>query len=106
MHPSGGKRLEIIEEAVPSLSRLAVLLRRPEIGQDGIRNCEPGVRRTNTTFEFGNADELEHAFQAVLRMRPNGLIVIAGPETNFGRKQNHSIRFSEWFPGNFPQRCT
>ena len=49
MRPSNGKRLEILKEAVPSVSRMAVLAASSrDRGRRRIRNCEPRVRRTNT----------------------------------------------------------
>jgi putative tryptophan/tyrosine transport system substrate-binding protein len=86
--PSNGKRLEILKEAVPSVSRIAILA---PWSRDRVRKGFETMRRVfgvqTQRFEFGNADELDHTFQAVLRMRPNGLMVIAGPETNLHRKQ-------------------
>ena len=91
MRPSSGKRLEILKEAVPSVSRMAVLA--PSSRDRGRKEFET-MRRAfvgvqTQIFEFGNADELEHTFQAVLRMRPNGLIVVAGTETNLSPEANH-----------------
>ena len=103
MRPSNGKRLEILKEAVPSVSRMAVLA--PWSRDRGRKEFET-MRRAfgvqTQTFEFGNADEHEHTFQAVLRMRPNGLMVIAGAETNLHRKQIIKFASQNRLPAIYP----
>ena len=104
MHPSNGKRLEILKEAVPSVSRMAVLA--PSSRDRGRKKKFETVSHAfgvqTQTFEFGNADELEHAFQAVLRMRPNGLMVIAGAETNLHQKQIIKFASQNRLPAIYP----
>jgi len=103
MRPSGGKRLEILKEAVPSVSRLAVLLPSSrDRGRMKFKSVSQAFGVQTQTFEFGNADELEHALQAVLRIRPNGLMVVASPETNFHRKKIIKFASQNRLPAIYP----
>jgi putative ABC transport system substrate-binding protein len=103
MRPSSGKRVEILKEAMPSVSRMAVLSPSSrDWGRKGFETVSRSFGVQTQMFEFGNADELDHTFQAVLRMRPNGLMVIAGPETNLHRKQITKFASQNRLPAIYP----
>lgn len=102
MRPSSGKRLEILKEAVPSVSRLAVLAPSKSRDWKKFEHVGHAFGVQIQPFEFGNVDELEHAFQAVLRMRPNGLMVGPGPETNLHRKQIIKFASQNRLPAMYP----
>jgi putative ABC transport system substrate-binding protein len=102
MRPSSGKRLEIFKEAVPSVSRVAVL--GPSSYRVGKKfgSVSHALGVQTQRFDFANADELDHTFQAVLRMRPNGLMVGAGAETNLHRKQITKFASQNRLPAIYP----
>jgi putative tryptophan/tyrosine transport system substrate-binding protein len=76
----GGKRLELLKEAVPGMSRVAVLLNatNPGATPEARREIEDAARALGLTLfriEVRGADELERAFAAIATARPDALIV-------------------------------
>ena len=81
----GGKRLELLKEAVPKLARVAVLYDRAIQGTTReVKEDLPAAARalglTVQPWEVGAADEFDRVFAAMGKERPDGLHVItAGP---------------------------
>ena len=81
----GGKRLELLKEAVPKLSRVAVFYApgSPFIVRD-VKEVLPvaarALRLTLQPWEVRSADDLERAFAALNKQRPDGLYVSGGPQ--------------------------
>jgi putative ABC transport system substrate-binding protein len=81
----GGKRLELLKEAVPKLSRVAVLY-DPAIPQ-GLREVKEllpadarALKLTIQPWEVRAVDDLEKVFAALNKQRPDGLYPLgAGP---------------------------
>ena len=81
----GGKRLELLKEAVPKLARVAVLY-DPDIPDSvlDVKEVLPVAARalglTIRSWEVRAADEFEQVFAAISKWRPDGLYVPAsGP---------------------------
>jgi putative tryptophan/tyrosine transport system substrate-binding protein len=80
----GGKRLELLKEAVPNLARVAVLF---DPGNPGnvldVKEVLPvaarALRLTIQPWEVRDADGFEKVFAARDKQRPNGLYVLASP---------------------------
>jgi putative tryptophan/tyrosine transport system substrate-binding protein len=76
-----GKRLELLKEIVPSLSRVAILLNPANpISARGWTEAQPpakALRLKLEPVEVKAAEELEAAFAAITRQRPGGLFIIA-----------------------------
>jgi putative tryptophan/tyrosine transport system substrate-binding protein len=76
-----GKRLELLKEIVPSLSRVAILLNPANpISARGWTETQPpakALRLKLEPVEVKAAEELEAAFAAITRQRPGGLFIIA-----------------------------
>ena len=79
----GGKRLELLKEAVPKLARVAVLY-DPAIPGSALEVKEvlPVAARalglTIQPWEVRDADDFERVFAALNKQRPDGLYVLAG----------------------------
>jgi putative ABC transport system substrate-binding protein len=79
----GGKLLELLKEAVPTVSRVAILwnpLTAPHT--PAVKETEAAARTLGLTLEPVRArrpDEIEGTFAAILRARADGLIVLADP---------------------------
>jgi putative tryptophan/tyrosine transport system substrate-binding protein len=75
------KRLELLKEAVPRLSRVAVLWNAADPGMVlRFREIETAARALGVTLqslEVRAPDELERAFTAMIQERPDGLFVVA-----------------------------
>ena len=80
----GGKRLELLKEAVPKMARVAALY-EPAIAA-GVREVKEvlpvaarALRLTIQPWEIRAADDFERVFAALSKQRPGGLHVPAGP---------------------------
>jgi putative tryptophan/tyrosine transport system substrate-binding protein len=80
----GGKRLELLKEAVPKLARVAVLYDPATPG--GVRELKevlPAVahalRLTIQPWEVRDANDFERVFVALNKQRPDGLYVVRSP---------------------------
>ncbi len=79
------KRLELLKEAVPTLSRVAALaspFRPPSMGEIFVRQTETAARALNLRLDLvrvERSDDLAGAFQAATRARAGAVIVIANP---------------------------
>ena len=79
----GGKRLELLKEAVPKLARVAVLYdpANPATVRE-VKEVLPVAARalglTVQPWEVRAADDFEKVFAALNKERPDGLYVLAG----------------------------
>ena len=80
----GGKRLELLKEAVPKLARVAVLYdpaNRPNVLE--VKEILPvaarALRLTVRSWEVRDTDGFEKVFAALSKERPDGLFVAGGP---------------------------
>jgi ABC-type uncharacterized transport system substrate-binding protein len=83
----GGKRLELLKEAVPKISRVAVLYN--PAGQAGVlevkENLPTAARKLGLTiqrWEVRTVDGFEKVFSALDQTPPDGLYVTSGPLMN------------------------
>ena len=78
-----GKRVEALKEAVPRLSRVAILFNptnpavREGESQTNVAAQKLGLK--TRSFEVRAQSDLETAFTAIMRERPDGLIVVPDP---------------------------
>ena len=79
----GGKRLELLKEAVPKLARVAVLY--DPAGPASVREVKEvlpvaarALRLTVRYWEIRDADGFEKVFAALNKQRPDGLYVLTG----------------------------
>ena len=80
----GGKRLELLKEAVPKLARVAVLYDPASPGSVlEVKEVLPVAARalglTLQPWEVRAADDFERVFAALNKQRPDGLYVPGGP---------------------------
>ena len=83
-----GKWLEILKMIVPALARVAVLW-DPATGPaqlDAARRAAQILKLTVYPVEARSTAEIERAFRAAMRERPNGMIVLTSPIFNTGRR--------------------
>jgi putative ABC transport system substrate-binding protein len=88
----GGKRLELLKEAVPKLARVAILYdpASPTSSRE-VKELLPvaarALRLTVRSWEVRDADGFERVFAALNKERPDGLYVPAGPLMNANQKR-------------------
>ena len=87
----GGKRLELLKEAVPKLARVAVLYDPAIPGTAREVKEAPGrgapLKLTLQPWEVRTADDFEKVFAALNKQRPDGLYVGGGPLIKSNRKR-------------------
>jgi len=79
----GGKRLEVLKEAVPKVARVAVLYEPASPAsvievKDVLSVAAPTLGLTVQSWEVGAAEDFEKVFAALNKQRPDGLYVSGG----------------------------
>jgi putative ABC transport system substrate-binding protein len=106
-----GKRLELFKEAVPKLSRVAVLY-DPASSVNVLRVKEyipPAARALKLTlrsWEVRDANSFEKIFAALNKERPDGLYVTGGPLMNANGKRIADLALKSRLPSMFVTRAT
>jgi putative ABC transport system substrate-binding protein len=87
----GDKRLELLKEIVPKLSRVAVFRDLTNVTEGiGIDEIEPTARvlkLQTQRFELAKAEDFDSQYQAIMKWRPGGLMIAGGPLMNGHRKR-------------------
>ena len=85
-----GKRLELLKEIVPKLSRIAVLRDLTNVtggSVDVIEATASELKLQTQSFEVAKVEDFDSQFQAIMKWPPGGLITDGGPLMNAHRKQ-------------------
>src|SRR5262245_16218477 len=108
----GGKRLELLKEAVPKLSRVAVLyVPSNPASIPEVKEVLPAVARavglTVRFWEVRAADDFERVFATLSKQRPDGLYVPGGGPLMFANeKQVADFALKSRLPSMFINRET
>jgi putative ABC transport system substrate-binding protein len=104
-----GKRLELLKEAVPKLTRVAVLYDPaipPSVLQ--VKELLPAAARalglTVRSWEVRDADGFEKVFAALNKQRPDGLYVSGGPLMNANQKRIADLALTSRLPSMYQRR--
>ena len=103
----GGKRLELLKEAVPKLARVAVLYdpATPSPVHE-VKEVLPVAARalglTVQPWEVRAADDFERVFAAMSKQRPDGLYVPGGPLMNANQKRIVGFALKSRLPSMYP----
>jgi putative ABC transport system substrate-binding protein len=105
----GGKRLELLKEAVPKLARVAVLYdpaNRASVIE--LKEVLPLAARalgvTVRSWEVRGADGFEKVFAALSKQRPDGLYVSGGPLVNANGKRIAGLALKSRLPSMYVRR--
>ena len=105
----GGKRLELLKEAVPKVARVAVLY--DPANRDSVLEVKevlPGAARalglTIQPWGVRAADDFEKFFAALNKQRPDGLYVPGGPLINTNQKRIAGFALKSRLPSVFSRR--
>jgi putative tryptophan/tyrosine transport system substrate-binding protein len=105
----GGKRLELLKEAVPKLARVAVLYdpaNPPTVRE--VKEVLPIPARalglTIRSWEVRAADEFEQVFAAVTKWRPDGLYVPGAPLMAANQKRIAGLALKSRLPSVYGNR--
>ena len=86
----GGKLLELLKEIIPRLIRVAVLLPDSQASVAFLKETEAPAQALKVQLVpsiFRRVDELERAFQSVMKARPDAIIERLGPATPFTQRK-------------------
>lgn len=100
-----GKRLELLKEILPKLSRAAVLGTSTAITNQQYLELEPAARAIGVELQYLEVDgskDIETAFRAAAKGRAEGVLVLTGPVINSQRKQIAELAARNRLPANSP----
>jgi putative ABC transport system substrate-binding protein len=106
----GGKRLELLKEAVPKVARVAVLY-DPAVPDSvlDVKEVLPvaahALKMTIQPWEVRGADDFEMVFSAMGKQRPDGLYATASPLMRPNRKRIVDFALKSWLPSVFNNRA-
>ena len=106
----GGKRLELLREAVPKLARVAVLYDPGTLASvPELKEVLPVAARalglTVQSWEVRDADGLEKVFAALNKQRPDGLYVMGGsPRMTADQKRTVGFALKSRLPSAYSRR--
>ena len=100
------KWVELLREAVPKVSRVAVLTVSQTPAADTqwreIQGAAKALKATLQRHEIAGPDEIEHAFANLIKDRAQGLIVLPHAVTNANRARIASLAAGHRLPGMYP----
>jgi ABC-type uncharacterized transport system substrate-binding protein len=104
----GGKRLELLKETAPNLSRVAFLF-NPEsrsnvVELEELRRAATALRVTLRPVEARGTNEIEPAFASIIRERAQGLSTASGPINNINRKRIVELAIKNRLPAVYHER--
>src|SRR5215470_2699720 len=104
----GGKRLELLKEAVPKVARVALLydptIQANVLDVKEVQNASRALGLTVRSWEVRAADGFDRVFAALNKERPDGLYVSVGPLTNTNRNRTVSFATKSLLPSVFGRR--
>jgi putative ABC transport system substrate-binding protein len=103
-----GKRLEILKEAVPRVSRVGVLASPAHAGeQRELRETQSTARALGITLQYNQVKDtadVTAAFDIILREKANALLVFPDPVTNGHRQQITEFAAKRRLPSMFGRK--
>jgi putative ABC transport system substrate-binding protein len=105
----GGKRLELLKEAVPKLARVAVLYEPANPGtvleaKEVLPAAARTLKLTLQLWEVRGANDFDRVFAASNKQRPDGLYVASGPLTRDNRKRIAGLALKSRLPSTYNSR--
>ena len=102
----GGKRLELLKEAVPKLARVAVLYEPASLSsalelKEVLPVAARALKLTIQPWEVRAADDFEKVFAALNKQRPDGLYVLASPLMTANQKRIVGLALKSRLPSMY-----
>jgi putative tryptophan/tyrosine transport system substrate-binding protein len=101
-----GKRLELLKETAPRVSRVAVFWNRQSLAADLVSKemqaASHALRLQIQSLEVRGPNDLEGAFQAAVKGRAGGLTVGSGPVLTANRNRILNFAATKRLPGVYP----
>jgi putative ABC transport system substrate-binding protein len=100
----GGKRLELLKEAVPKVASVAHLYEPGFLGSVHEAVVARALGLTFRSWEVGDADGFEKVFAALNKHRPDGLYVTGGPLMRTNEKRIAGFALKSRLPSMYNRR--
>jgi putative tryptophan/tyrosine transport system substrate-binding protein len=101
----GGKRLELLKELIPGLSRVAVLSSVSNINERQIKEIEPEARSLGVQLQILNVkktEEIENAFSSMTRGKVGAITVLTQNMLLLNRKRIVELAAKSRLPAMYP----
>jgi putative tryptophan/tyrosine transport system substrate-binding protein len=103
-----GKRLELLKEAVPKISRVAVVLNPegqvPTQGYEPLKGFAQSLKISLEPLEIRKPNEIDKAFAAIPKSRVDGLLLESDPVFNTNRQKVIALTAKNRLPAMYPER--
>ena len=103
-----GKRLEILRETFPKMTRVAALWpsreREAIVGFEETQQAARSFGLKVQSFELAAPDDIEKAFAEIQKGNPHALVVILGPLVTLHSKRIVDAALKQRLPGMYPTR--
>jgi putative ABC transport system substrate-binding protein len=105
----GGKRLELLKDALPKLRRVAVLYEANNTRnmfefKEVLPASAQALKLTMLRYEVRNANEFEKVFAAINKDRPDGISVLGGPLLNRTQDRSAALANKSRLPSMYDSR--
>ena len=105
----GGKRLELLKEAVPKIARIAILFeaknpRNMFEFKEVLPASAQALKLTILRHEVRGANDFERAFAAINKERPDGIFVLGGPLMNRTQERTAAFAIKSRLPSIYDSR--
>src|SRR5215467_407314 len=103
-----GKRLEILRDTFPKMTRVAALWSPREKVSTGVfeetKAAAQGFSLQLRSFEVQSIQDIEKAFDEMAKARPNALVVLLSPLMTLNSKRIVELALKQHLPGVYPTR--
>jgi putative ABC transport system substrate-binding protein len=103
-----GKRLEILRETLPNMTRVAALWSpREEVAVAVFKETKAAAQGFSLqlhSFEVQTIEDIEKAFAEIPKVRPNALVVLLSPLVTLHSKRIVELALKQHLPGIYPTR--
>jgi putative ABC transport system substrate-binding protein len=103
-----GKRLELLKELNPALTRVAVLFNPKDVNKAPeyslVRDAADKTNLTLQPFEVGDPSEFDAAFAAMVHANAQALVILADALMNFSAKRMAQLALSNHLPAIYSFR--
>ena len=103
-----GKRLELLKELNPGLTRVAVLFNPKDVNKAPeyslVRDAADKMNLTLQPFEVGDPSEFDAAFAAMVHANAQALVILADALMNFSAKRMAQLALSNHLPAIYSFR--
>ena len=103
-----GKRLELLKEAFPKISRVAMVLNPedqvPSQGYEQLEKVAQSLKVRIESFKVRKSDEIGKAFEAIAKSRVDALLLESDPVFNVNRPNVIKLVAKNRLPAMYPER--